>query len=184
MICFFIKLSHSHDPSCKFWLAFLICWVFFLSFWWFPFLFLISCLYVEFVWNWASIFFLILFFINIFRCQDLGCIFGMLSRDGTCQFFFYYYFVRSHLIDWNLSLATFFYLSFSNLSLGFFFNIYQITIAICFFYYWIKLYLFFFFNSMESISWVVLFFSFFKTPWATNLVTFDVNMYESDCLSI
>jgi hypothetical protein len=74
-----------------------------------------------------------LFFINIFRCQDLGCIFGMLSRDGTCQFFYYYYFVRSHLIDWNLSLATFFYLSFSNLSLGFFLIFIKLLLLYVFF---------------------------------------------------
>jgi hypothetical protein len=101
-------------------------------------------------------FYFLFFIFSLLTYSDVKILVAYLacSLGKAHVVFYYYYFVLSHLIGWNLSLVTFFYLSFSNLSLGFFFNIYQITIAICFFYYLIKLYLFFFY-SMESMSWIV-----------------------------
>jgi hypothetical protein len=124
---YFIVSSHSYDSGHKVWQAFRIC-----------------CFFIHVsILDLFGIGLQFFFSIGLSWSNDLNYIFDMLIQDGSSIFFFN--FVLSHLISWNLNFTIFFiFVTISFYKFPLIFLIYQFTVIKKIFYYLIKLQFFLF----------------------------------------
>lgn len=147
-------------------MAFPTCLLFFCHFFKLPFFYFMLlywiCLELDF-----EVFYLL--FIGLFRSHDLGCIFGMLTLEGSSHFFFN--FVFSYLISGNISFVVFFvFVIVLFTSLYFLKNNWLMYCCHLLFYYLIKLYQLFWLSWVYALS--CFFFYLFKTTFHHSNVFF------------